>query len=116
MEVGRRLQALRLALDLKSKEMCAEVNVEANTWSQWENGKRMAALDAMMRVYDRFGADLNYIYMGSMASMPHELAAKVRAQLTRSEPPKDEDVVRMLRRRKLTHPRLEEAEARSLKK
>lgn len=80
-EVGRRLVALRSALGLKAKTMCAEVNVEPNTWSQWEKGNRMADLVAMMRVADTFGADLNYIYMGTTSTMPYELATRVRAQL-----------------------------------
>lgn len=106
-EVGRRLVALRKALDLKAKDMCGQVNVEANTWSQWEKGKRLAPVDAMMRVADVYGADLNYIYMGSTSSMPHELAVKVREQLAKSAPPPDDEIIAMLERRGLTHVAIE---------
>lgn len=97
-EVGRRLLALRRALGLKAYEICAEVTVQSNTWSQWEKGKRMADLDAMMRIADRFGADLNYIYMGSLAGMPMELAGKVRAELDRTAPPPEPEIARLVDR------------------
>jgi transcriptional regulator with XRE-family HTH domain len=98
-EVGRRLLALRSALGLKAYEMCEAVVVQTNTWSQWENGKRMADLPAMMRVADRFGADLNYIYMGSLASLPADLARKVSDELAKTAPPPDEEISAMLLRR-----------------
>lgn len=110
-EVGRRLHALRTALGLKAKEMCAEVNVEANTWSQWEKGRRMADLNAMMRIYDKFGADLNYIYMGLTSTMPHELAVKVRQKLAETAPPSDAEIVAMLKRKGLQHSGIAEFEA-----
>jgi transcriptional regulator with XRE-family HTH domain len=115
-EVGRRLHALRSALGLKAKDICAQVNVEPNTWSQWENGRRMADLNAMMRVYDLFGADLNFIYMGSTSSMPHELALRVREQLSRTAPPPDAEIAAMLKRRGLSHPGIDEVDSREAAK
>jgi len=100
-EVGRRLVALRKALGLKAYEICEQVVVQTNTWSQWEKGKRMADLFAMMRVADRFGADLNYIYMGSMSTMPVALATKVSEQLAKSAPPPDAEISDLLERAEL---------------
>lgn len=115
-EVGRRLVALRKALDLKAKDMCGQVNVEANTWSQWEKGKRLAPVDAMMRVADLYGADLNYIYMGSTSSMPLELAIKVRDQLAKSAPPPDAEIIEMIERRGLSHRAIDEQRAKAARK
>lgn len=82
--VGFRLRTLREALKLSAKDMCAAVTVEQNTWSQWENGKRLADLTAMSRLWDRFGATLEYIYLGRTETLPFELAMKVREKLAAS--------------------------------
>lgn len=75
--VGQRLVILRAALELQAKDMSAAVGVEPNTWSQWEKGKRMADLNAMSRVWDKYGADLNYIFTGRVDNLPVRLAATI---------------------------------------
>lgn len=77
--VGRRLQILRRARDDESaKDISSAVNVQPNTWHYWEIGKNMADVWAMTRVADLTGVTLDYIYMGSVSSLPQGLAAKIR--------------------------------------
>lgn len=83
-EVGRRLRTLREALGISARDMCAALNVAPNTWSQWENGKRMADLSAMSRLWDHFGATLEYTFLGRTDTLPFELAMKVREKLAQS--------------------------------
>lgn len=83
-EVGRRLRTLREALGLSAKAMCEALTVAPNTWSQWESGKRMADLSAMSRLWDHFGATLEYTYLGRTDTLPFELAMKVRERLAQS--------------------------------
>lgn len=79
--VGVRLRALREVLGVSAKDLCAAVNVEPNTWSQWENGKRMADLLAMARLCDQTGVDLDYIYLGKFDALPFPLVSDLQKHL-----------------------------------
>jgi DNA-binding XRE family transcriptional regulator len=80
--VGYRLRILRAALDdIAAKDVCAAINVATNTYSQWEKGRSLPDLLAMTRLWDHFGADLNYIYLGRTDTLPFELAMKIREKL-----------------------------------
>lgn len=114
-EIGRRITALRVALNLNQKQICEIVGVAQNTWNQWEKGRRTPALDAMMRVYDVYRADLNFIYIGSTSSLPHDLAIGVREQLARTAPPPDEEIIAMLKKRGLKHRKIKDASPDSAK-
>lgn len=80
--VGYRLRVLRAALDdIAAKDVCAAINVAPNTYSQWEKGRSLPDLLAMTRLWDRFGADLNYIYLGRTDTLAFDLAMKIREKL-----------------------------------
>lgn len=79
--VGIRLRALREVLELSAKDLCAMLNVEPNTWSQWENGKRMADLLAMARLCDISHVDLDYIYLGKFDALPFPLVSDLQKKL-----------------------------------
>ncbi len=75
--VGQRLVASRLALGLKAVDICKTINVQQNTYSQWESGDRLIGPSDSIRLCDRFGLTLDWIYQGDMAGLPHSLATKL---------------------------------------
>jgi len=76
-EVGRRLKAARESLGLRTIDLCAEINVQPNTYSQWENGARLLDVFAATRMAERFGVTLDWFYRGDASGLPHGLAMKV---------------------------------------
>jgi transcriptional regulator with XRE-family HTH domain len=94
-QIGTRLAELRKAKGLRPVEFCRPVGVAANTWSQWENGKRLPNLEDMTRVCAVFGATLDFIYLGRMDALPHDTATEI-SELRRLYPDGlPENVVRL---------------------
>ena len=85
--MGIRIAATRLALGLarpvKMRKAIGRPGrpVGANTYSQWEAGTRRPNLEDMMRLCDRFGVTLDWIYRGNMATLPQTLIAKINDYL-----------------------------------
>lgn len=80
-EVGRRLRALREALDLEGATFAASIGVAKNTYSHWETGRNLPDIYAMGRVWDQYGVDLNYIFLGRTGTLPADLRVKVAEAL-----------------------------------
>jgi transcriptional regulator with XRE-family HTH domain len=78
--VGRRLEAIRLALgemlriDMTQDVMANQLGVTRSGYSWWERGGRLAPVPAMLRLEERFGIPLEWIYQGRLRSVPYDLA------------------------------------------
>lgn len=83
--VGQRLTAIRKALGLNAAELCREVGLKPNTWSQWEKGKRIPDLHYMMRLVEIYPVTLDYVYLGQMEGLPYDFAIKLRSKLNGSQ-------------------------------
>jgi transcriptional regulator with XRE-family HTH domain len=57
--------------------MCAEINVQSNTYSQWESGARLLDVFAAIRMAERFGLTLDWLFRGDASALPHGIAIKV---------------------------------------
>ena len=73
-----RLKAARIALKLSAKEVCEAINIQQNTYSQWETGKSMVDVAAAARLKKNFGITLDWIYSGDPAGLPYSIASKLR--------------------------------------
>lgn len=69
-EIAERLIAVRLANELEQSELCQSLNIQPNTYSQWESGKKRPNLDDAMRLCERFGVTLDWIYRGDPSGLP----------------------------------------------
>jgi transcriptional regulator with XRE-family HTH domain len=76
-EIGRRLRATRETLGLTQEEAAAIGVISDKAWSMWEQGERTPAVGSMLRIRDRFGISLDWIYAGDPARLPHELAQRL---------------------------------------
>ncbi len=87
--VGLRLTATRLALSLTQEAMARAIGVERNAYANWEGGTRLAQVPAMLRLMQRFGISLDWIYAGQLRSVPFEVAQQLVAQATALGAPVD---------------------------
>lgn len=76
--VGRRLRIARLALGRTQAEMWRELGATDRAWSQWEKGTRLFDVLVAVRLKERFGVPLDWIYAGDPAGLPPRLAGLVR--------------------------------------
>ena len=85
--VGRRLRVTRLALGATAAELCQEIDARPKAYSQWENGKRLFDVLAAVRLKERYGVTLDWIYGGDMSGLSGKLARQVREIERLSGPP-----------------------------
>ena len=78
-QVGRRLRVARLGLGRSAADMCRELGTTERAWSQWENGKRLLDVLVAIRLKERYGITLDWLYDGDPARLPLRLAEWVRS-------------------------------------
>ena len=71
---GRRLKAAREHLGLNQKVMANEIGVERTALTNWEGGNRLPDVLAMVRLMQRFGITLEWVYAGALAGLPYDMA------------------------------------------
>lgn len=77
-QVGRRLRVVRLGLGKSAADMCRELGTTDRAWSQWENGKRLLDVLVAVRLKERYGITLDWLYDGDSARLPPHLADRAR--------------------------------------
>ena len=78
--VGLRLAATRNVLGLTQEAMAAAVGVERNTYANWEGGSRLARVPPMLKLLERFGIPLEWIYAGRLGGVPYDIAQALEAK------------------------------------
>jgi transcriptional regulator with XRE-family HTH domain len=74
-EAGKRLKAARIALGYKTQEpFAAHLQVGLQAYNMYENGARMPNIAAIVRLHGLFGIGPDWIFLGSLASIPYGLA------------------------------------------
>lgn len=76
--IAERLVITREAMGLSQAEFCRQAGIAANSYNQYEKGKRRLNLDAGLRMCERFGYTLDWIYRGTLDGLPSGLAERIR--------------------------------------
>ena len=79
-EIGNRLKASRLALDLSQKELCDALDVKPAAWNHWETGKRLPDPTAMKDFYLLRGITMGWIYAGAPKWLPFEVYRRIKEE------------------------------------
>lgn len=73
-QVGKRVEALRLALGVSSQaDMADRLGVETGTYNHWTTGKALIPVPAAIRLCQISGATTDYIYRGDVSGLPMRL-------------------------------------------
>ena len=76
---GRRLLRTREALELSQAEFCRQIGVERNLYNPFEKGRRRITIDVAMKIRNRYGITLDWIYAGDPHALPSDLYHKLVA-------------------------------------
>lgn len=79
-DLAMRLAQAQAALNLKSADICREIGVEPNRWSQYlPNSKvqRRVTMDVVLRLKARYGITTDWIYAGDPSGLPDRIRAKI---------------------------------------
>ncbi|MGO9059203.1 MAG: helix-turn-helix domain-containing protein [Candidatus Binataceae bacterium] len=75
--VGARLRTARLALGLRTAQFSQGVGVKSNAYSQWEHGQRLLDVLVAVRIAERYGITLEWLYRGIAYGLPASLVQKI---------------------------------------
>ena len=90
-EIGSRLRLTRkalFALDAAprwQKEFAASIGLVESTYNQIESCKQILTPPQAVRIYERYGISLNWLYAGSIHELPWMLVSAIEAE--RQKPP-----------------------------
>lgn len=68
--IAARLTRVRESLDMSATAMAAELHVAKSTYSSWERGVARVSLNGALRLKQRFGVPLDWLYFGEAAALP----------------------------------------------
>lgn len=68
--VGARLTLIREAYGLNQTEFSSRIGINANTYNQYEQGKRLPRVDMAARICDEYNIDLDWIFRGTKKELP----------------------------------------------
>lgn len=88
--IGARFRTLRAALGWQQQTMAGFLNLTPQALSAWEKGKDLPDPLAVARMSLRFGFATDWVWTGSLAGTPWELAAELerrRPDLVLGAPP-----------------------------
>jgi transcriptional regulator with XRE-family HTH domain len=80
-DVGRRLRLSRRALgDLDQQEFGEEAGLSQSRYNKFETGSRPLTLEAAMKLCERWGLTLDWLYRGDPSGLPHKLVTDIRGE------------------------------------
>lgn len=77
--VAKRLTTTREALGLSPAELCRQISIAPNRWSQYESGDRRITLAVAAKMCEQFAVTLDWIYRGDPSGLPTRLIQKMRS-------------------------------------
>jgi len=78
MAIGDRLKYVRLAIGLTQAEFAKSIGSSQGACGQYEAGMRRPAIEIGLRILDRHGVSLDFLYAGNIAKLDYEFAEKLR--------------------------------------
>lgn len=72
-----RLRAFREMLGLKQNEFAEHHNFSPTQYTNWETGARRIPIEKAALLEDRYGLSLDFIYLGRVRTLPHNLAVQL---------------------------------------
>jgi transcriptional regulator with XRE-family HTH domain len=79
--VARRLKALRDALGIGKGEFADMIGIDRSSYTKIEKGMKPLLPVYAFRIYQLYGVDMNYIYLGQVGGLPNRLSSMVTTHL-----------------------------------
>ena len=75
--VGNRLQLTRIALGKTQAELARVLLISPQRWNNYERGARPIDVEFAVRLCERFGVTLDWLYRGVIAGLPYDMAQRL---------------------------------------
>lgn len=83
--VGKRLEELRLALDLPKGEFARSFGEDPSSYSKIIQGQKPLLADKAFAISETWGVTMDFIYRGRLIGLPDELNQKLRQKRPNQE-------------------------------
>ena len=80
--VARRLRAIRLALGLNKASFADMVGIDRSSYTKIEKGEKPLLPYTAYRIYELYGLDMNFLYLGQVGGLPAALSRKLITHLS----------------------------------
>lgn len=78
-DIADRLLRTRLALGFETQaEFCTQVKLAPNVYNPYETGERRITLNSALKIRQRFGVPLDWIYCGDDSRLPAHLYKRLQ--------------------------------------
>lgn len=77
--VGDRLRLSRQALGLSQVEFSQRAGIAANTYNQYERGKKLPSINNAVAICDAHGLTLDWLFRDDPGNLPYKLASAIQA-------------------------------------
>ena len=77
--IGDRLRITRQVTGMQQNEFCSRASIAANTYNQYEQGKRRPSIDHANALCDAYRITLDWIYRGDPSGLPYSMADAIKA-------------------------------------
>ncbi|MBA2126697.1 hypothetical protein DLM45_10785 [Hyphomicrobium methylovorum] len=77
--IGRRLALTRQVLGLQQNEFCERAKIAANTYNQYEKGKKRPSVENAIRLCEAYHLTLDWIFRGDPSGLRYETADAIKA-------------------------------------
>lgn len=79
--VGRRLEALRIALDLNRREFSESFGLDPSSYTKTAEGEKLLRTQHAFTIAERWGVSMDYLFRGRMSDLPEHLRVAVLSHL-----------------------------------
>jgi transcriptional regulator with XRE-family HTH domain len=76
-DIANRLRAVRGFYGMSSIGYAQQAGVNHKSYSQWESGDHRISIDGAILLRERYGVSLDFIYLGSVDTLPAKIANAV---------------------------------------
>ena len=80
--VAPRLRAAREALGMSKAEFADRIGIDRSSYTKIEKGQKPLLPKDAQRIFQLYGIDMNFIYLGQVGGLPSRLSSKVMSHLS----------------------------------
>ncbi|WP_180966877.1 helix-turn-helix domain-containing protein [Cohaesibacter celericrescens] len=73
-DIALRLRAARSYFDMPQKDFAEAANVQQKSYNQWESGDFRISIQGAIKLRERYGISLDFIYVGNMDALPTKMS------------------------------------------
>ncbi|MFS8181470.1 helix-turn-helix transcriptional regulator [Pseudovibrio denitrificans] len=76
-----RLRAVRKYFGMNQKDFAANADIQYKSYNQWESGDFRVSIPGAIKLRERYGISMDFIYIGNIDALPTKMANELMSIL-----------------------------------